>query len=330
MISIRRFLERSGDAPRSSLPEASLHLRGLLLDGIAPRGHLRHEAGGPGFELDSNLLRLFEKATSPLQLLVIANQALEATQNEAKCATESNDEQRRRMQSMVAMLNETITEISGQSDASVVLLQGIEQQIERASSLDDIGALRDSLASCLTAVKEATVQQRKATLSAVEHLRDHAQRAPQPGNAARTPVQAESGAESGGPPGQEDAEYVAAFKLQRAEHILTRFGEAARDQMLAAIEEGLKSVQGPNDRLMRWKGPAFVMFLSSPDTLFETRRRLSGTVVKIGQRHIELGKNSALLAVGVEWIVFPQARYSSLDLVFAEVDSFLAEKTGKP
>jgi GGDEF domain-containing protein len=207
------------------------------------------------------------------------------------------------------------------------LLQGIEQQIERASSLDDIGALRDSLASCLTAVKEATVQQRKATLSAVEHLRDHAQRAPQPGNVAAL---VESGVESSAARAQEEAEYVAAFKLQRAEHILTRFGEAARDQMLAAIEEGLKSVQGPNDRLMRWKGPAFVMFLSSPDTLFETRRRLSGTVVKIGQRHIELGKNSALLAVGVEWIVFPQARYSSLDLVFAEVDSFLAEKTGKP
>jgi GGDEF domain-containing protein len=326
MISIRRFLERSGDAPRSSLPEASLHLRGLLLDGIAPRGHLRHEAGGPDFELDSNLLRLFEKATSPLQLLVIANQALEATQNEAKCVTEANDEQRRRMQSMVSMLTETITEISGQSDASVVLLQGIEQQIERASSLEDIGSLRDSLASCLTAVKEATVQQRKATLSAVERLRDHAQRAPQQADGSAAPVLADSGATRG----QEEAEYVAAFKLQRAEHILTRFGEGARDQMLAAMDEGLKSVQGPNDRLMRWKGPAFVMFLSSPDTLFETRRRLSAAVVKIGQLHIELGKNSALLAVGVEWIVFPQARYSSLDLVFAEVDSFLGEKTGKP
>ena len=39
---------------------------------------------------------------------------------------------------------------------------------------------------------------------------------------------------------------------------------------------------------------------------------------------IEVGKNAALLAVGVDWIVFPQARYPSLDVVFEEVDLFLA------
>jgi hypothetical protein len=43
-----------------------------------------------------------------------------------------------------------------------------------------------------------------------------------------------------------------------------------------------------------------------------------------GQHYIEVGKKSALLSVGVDWVVFPQAQCLSLDAVFAEVDAFLA------
>jgi GGDEF domain-containing protein len=166
------------------------------------------------------------------------------------------------------MLTETLADVSGQSDASVARLHGIEQQLERASGLDDIRLLRESLASCLTAVKEAAVLQRKATLSTVERLRDHIDRAPQP------PPSAESRALSGA----ETADYAVVFKLQRAEHVLTRFGEAARDQMLSVIDESLKSVAGPKDRLMRWTGPSFVMLISTSDSFQEVRRRLSAAV----------------------------------------------------
>jgi len=37
-----------------------------------------------------------------------------------------------------------------------------------------------------------------------------------------------------------------------------------------------------------------------------------------------VGRKSALLSVGVDWIVFPQAGRSSLEEVFTEVDAFLA------
>ena len=42
------------------------------------------------------------------------------------------------------------------------------------------------------------------------------------------------------------------------------------------------------------------------------------------QQYIEVGRKSALLSVGVDWIVFPQAGRSSLEAVFTEVDAFLA------
>src|SRR4030095_2569625 len=56
------------------------------------------------------------------------------------------------------------------------------------------------------------------------------------------------------------ASYVAAFKLQRAEHVANRFGEAAKTQMLSLIAAQLKTLLGPHDRLLRGEGTSFVLF----------------------------------------------------------------------
>ena len=69
------------------------------------------------------------------------------------------------------------------------------------------------------------------------------------------------------------------------------------------------------------------MFLNSTATINEIRVLLTEAVARIGQHYIEVGKKTALISVGVDWIVFPQAQCSSLDAVFTEVDSFLARET---
>jgi GGDEF domain-containing protein len=120
------------------------------------------------------------------------------------------------------------------------------------------------------------------------------------------------------------ASYVAAFKLQRAEHVANRFGEAAKSQMLSLIATQLKTLLGPSDRLLRWKGTSFVMFINSTESIQAIRALLAETVAATGQQYIEVGRKSALLSVGVDWIVFPQAGRTTLEAVFTEVDAFLA------
>jgi GGDEF domain-containing protein len=318
MTSIKRFLDRHSGPPAAErdLLEASLLLRVLLQQGIAARSDGR-DAATLGFEATSrDLLHRLEEATTPVELVGIANQSLQAVESHRQRTTEALREQSSQMQSMVTMLTDTLAAISGRSNASVTQLQSIERQIEGACGLGDIRALRKSLETCLATVREAAVEEKKATLATVERLSDHIKRVPQ------LPV-AIVPEGSGVGPGTDNPEYVAAFKVQRADHILARFGESACDQMLTLIGEGLKSAQGPTDRLMRWKGPAFVMFLSSSENVMAIRRRLLATVRKIGQGHIELEKNAALLAVGVDWIVYPQSEYASLDAVYAQVDSFV-------
>jgi len=300
------------------LLEASLLLRVLVQQGVAARSDGRDAATLEFGATSRDLLQRLEDATAPVELLGIANQSLQAIESHRQRTTEALREQSNQMQLMVTMLTDTLAAISGRSKESVTQLQSIERQIEGACGLEDIRALRASLGTCLATVRDAAVEEKKATLATVERLSDHIKRVPQA--PVTEPVVPEG---SGGAQGADNPEYVAAFKVQRADHILSRFGAGACDQMLALIGEGLKSAQGPNDRLMRWKGPAFVMFLSSSDNVMTIRRRLLATVRKIGQGHIELEKNAALLAVGVDWIVYPQAEYASLDVVYAQVDSFV-------
>ena len=94
--------------------------------------------------------------------------------------------------------------------------------------------------------------------------------------------------------------------------------------MLDVILDGLKSIQGEGDRLTQWKGCSYLLFLSSYEGMIATKRRLSAAAMKISQRFVEVGKNAALLAVGVDWMVFQQAKYPSLDVVLAEIDLFVA------
>jgi hypothetical protein len=94
--------------------------------------------------------------------------------------------------------------------------------------------------------------------------------------------------------------------------------------MLALISQSLRKALGPKDRLLRWKGTSFVMFLETTSAIHEVRSMLGKAVAATGQHYIEVGKKTALLSVGVDWTVFPQAQCATLDAVFAEVDSFLA------
>jgi GGDEF domain-containing protein len=321
MISIRRLLDRSPSAPGGDeLLETALRLRGLLRDAQTSRRSLPRDLGTPDFQLSARkLLQRIEQAATPQDLAELATDSLHAAEDYIARMTEFADDHGGHMQSMVAMLTKTVADVTGQSEASIARLQGIEQRLERTSGLDDIRALKDSMAECLVAVKEAVAQQKKDMRSTVERLQEQIKRAPQP------PIAKDPPPSSGGSARSRTGNYVAAFRLQHADHILKRFGESARDEMLAMIGKVLETAQGPNDRLMRWKGPSFVMFLSSNDNLPGIHRRISGLIAKISQRYVELGKNAALLAVGVDWAVFPQSKESSLDVVFEEVDAFITK-----
>jgi GGDEF domain-containing protein len=338
MISIKRFLEqhRHKDArPDDDVLQASLQMGRLLLDAVATHMIPGREADYNAFSTTMSGLGLkMAKPPTAIGMLELSSEAVEAMEVYGELTAEYLRERNEQMHSMVVMLTQTLADVSGQSDASVGRLQALEQEIEHASGLDDIITLRSSLENCLGAVREVAAQQRKGSGSTLERLQEQIDATQRRIDQDRSPVRSSphaSNAEidlvpqvSDEVPEAVDTSYVAVFKLQRADHIGIRFGEVAKHQLLSTVSQTLKSVLGPNDRLLRWKGTSFVMFLNSTATINEVKVLLSEAVARTGQHYIEAGKKSALLSVGIDWIVFSQAQCKSLDAVFAEVDSFLA------
>lgn len=323
MISLRRFLDETRQTAPATPQEIAAHLRRLLTEGVQARGRWGPDLTTPGFELTvRELLRALEGASAPLDLAHIATAILEALEEHTTRAAEYFREQGKQMQAMVGMLTAAVADISSQSDGSVARLQALERKIEHAVRLDDMRALKESLATCLAAVKEATIQQKNATARTVERLQEEITRATRPPAAVAGPAENRSAQSPTG------SDYVAAIRLQRASHIEERFGREAVEQMLAAVAAGLKAIEGPKDRVRRWKGDSLLLFLDSPESIETVRRRLASVASRISQRHIEVGEHAALLAVSVEWTLLPQSQYPSLETVYAKVDSFLDGKPG--
>ena len=335
MVSIRRFLDqRRHDADaESQIVEASTQMCRLLLDAVTTHAIRGREADWRSFnQTILELLGKLDETPSAFDILETSSEAAEAIEAYSLRTSEYFREQNEQMQAMVSMLTETLADISGQADASTARLKSIEQQIEQATGLDDIRALRASLKTCLVDVREAAAQQKKDYTSTVDRLKDNINVAQARLAEALTPPAPSrldidrvlESRETDEPSDVLTIPYVAAFKLQRADHIAARFGVGARNELLALVGQALKGVLGPNDRMLRWKGTSFVMFLNSTGSLAEIRMLLTEAVARMGQHYIEVGNKAALISVGVDWIVFPQSQCCSLDSVFTEVDSFLA------
>jgi GGDEF domain-containing protein len=333
MISIKRFLDQRRDTagPDPNLVEALMQMGRLLLDAMATRMVRGNEADFTSFRGSLNgLARRMDGPQSAMSVLGISSDAVEALEKYCQHTTKYIRVQHEERQSMIAMLADTVAELSGQTDASVARLQAIEKQVQRASELDDMRALRANLADSLLALRDAAAQQRSISAATVERLQSQiaaaqSQTPEDPKHPLASLACVDLIPEASDVPVESlPTAYVAAFRLQRAEHIANRFGETVKLQMLSIIATHLKTTLGPNDRLLRWKGTSFVMFIDSTHAIRGIRARLAETVAATGQQYIEVGTKSTLLSVGVDWIVFPRADRPSLEAAFTEVDAFLA------
>jgi GGDEF domain-containing protein len=338
MISIKHFMEqrRNRSMPAPDVGGALTQMVHILLDAMATHVVRGNEADFRSLRRTLNgLARQMEAPQPALTLLGISSDAVEALETYCQRTGEHLREKHEERQSMIAMLTGTVAELCGQTEASVARLQAIEKQVERASELDDIRVLRARLGDSLQALREAAAQQRSSSAATAERLQGQIamtqRRTPEdPGHSFVSQADIDLIPEvSDEPVDPLPASYVAAFRLQRAEHIANRFGETVKHQMLRTIATRLKAVLGPNDRLLRWKGTSFVMFVNSTSAIQEIRARLTYAVASIHEQFVEVGTKSALLSVDVDWVVFSQSSCSSLDAVFTEVDAFLANP-GRP
>lgn len=266
---------------------------------------------------------------SPTSVLGIASDAINTLETYCARSTAYLQASKERLESMVSVLSTVVADLSTHNDASVSSLQTIEEQLERVCDLKDQGMIRKNLDTCLTSLRQTMVHQQKRLAITLELLKQHvatAQKLPTTDSAitASTGTERDVEPESVGPVA---ASYIAAFRLLHADYIVSRFGEGTQRKMLSVVGSHLKAAAGTNGRLLRWKEASFAMFLREAETINEVRLRLADTIAGIGKHYVEAGDKSSVLSVAVDWKVFPQAQFATLEEAFAEVDAFLSDPT---
>jgi hypothetical protein len=299
-----------------------MHTLQAMIEGIGVHMMRGSEQDYARFSAALNTLsREIGDPSSTLALCDVASRTVEILRTYGQSTTNYFCLQNHQMQSMIAMLTETVAEISGHSNDSISRLQEVEREIEAASGLDDMRAITARLERCLVAVREAVAEQKRMVAGTVARLKRCVQETGAPSSAEtefdRIPEARPDMTELSLFP------YVSVFQLHHSDRIASRFGESARLEMLTLIHRALKSVLGPGDRILRRNQTAFVLFLDSDASINVVRTRLALAVARIRQNHIELGKNSALLAIVVDWTLFAQSHYLNLGAALAAVDSFL-------
>lgn len=329
MISIRSYLERLArpdPSPAGQNPDLSAALRQalrLLLAGLPLESAGNRSANGRAV-IDSLLNRL-DVACAPFEVLEIADEALGAIEENAKTARSHHRAQSDELQSIIAMLAETVASISVQKDSSITQLKQIEHQIERASQVEDMRALKASLSDCLAAVREAALQQQSQSSASIERLETQIR-----SSKAHLAVQAPADGQDldlvvNDEPEPQETGYAAIFLLDRADLISRRYGESVRNEVVSFVRQHFKKMLMPKDRFIRWNGAAFVVLLQRKGTCDDVSAELR-SVASLGRsQYFDVGDRSVLLDTSLTWTVVPQADFASPDLFFKAVDDFIKQ-----
>ena len=123
-------------------------------------------------------------------------------------------------------------------------------------------------------------------------------------------------------------EYTAVFLLDRETSIASRFGEDVRQKVLRFVQQHLKESLMASDRVIRWKGAAFLASMKRVGSIQDVRAELTSVASISAPQSVDVGNRSIRLPISLSWAAFSQARFASLDLLFEKVDDFIARAQG--
>jgi GGDEF domain-containing protein len=325
MISIKRFLEHSGDV------EAYRQIVALLLEGIALNAVEGDKSDYEKFRQDIQKIdKQIAAEASPPALFVIVGAAVRAIEEYKRQTARFVKKQSDELQHMVAMLTRTLITIGDSSEHSVSKLQAIEKQIESTSQIEDIQLLKLRLGECLEAVRHESQRQKTESAETLQALRtqlDTSQSGPAP--SAHPDVDSITGllnfaqAEKAirmsllAPKNK----YVVVVAVGCIQSINARFGYAVGDDVLNTFKTHFEKALSGRDRLFRWRGPALIALLDREEPIEHLRTEIRRFADAKLQKTIQLGMRSVMIPISAAWSVFPAA--PPADGLIHKIEAFL-------
>jgi GGDEF domain-containing protein len=324
LLELARMLLHSG----ATAHDAYLHVIQLLLQGIR-----LHAIPGDAADYDKFCrdLKVIEDAVAEhppaARLHFLSGAALKALEEYNRRTAWFTRQRSVELQAIVSLLNKTIAELCKGAENTVVRLQDIERQLEKAEAIEDIRLAKLRLSECLEGLREESVRQREEGRRAIQRLKAAIKQAPRAATSGSE--DAVTGLLGPGEAEQRLAEtiyerapiFTAVFVVTNMCSIKARYGEATGDQILHLYAEHLARSL-PGDALFRWSGPSFLALLRRVGTLEQVRQEAASIAAKRLEYTLPRGTRTVLLTPSATSWVFPPA--DSLAALIEKIDRFVA------
>ncbi len=236
-------------------------------------------------------------------------------------------------QKMVSMFTDTISSLNNSGQRTVEHLREIEQDIERATLIEDVRSLRVRLGECLSNIRDEIdrqesitaelgsqlVQEQELSAETVVDSRSIVQTTNDPVTGFPTEKQAESALVSAIE--DEHDYFVVPIIAKGAEKIYAQLGSEVGDSCLYKLAERLRVLTSRGDPVFRWRGVAFLAILKRPATTTEVRREVYNVINAQRDESIQIGGRTIWLPVSAAWDVI--AVKPPLSSLMSRIDQFI-------
>lgn len=234
------------------------------------------------------------------------------------------------LQSMVAMLTDTVVQLCGTTAVSVHNLVELERDLESADEIEDIQLLKVRLSAQLKTMRREVEdqQQRFEQLKTVAEAQIHPQAATVAADVDRTtglpgPAAAEAALHIALQRGTQVTSAV--FVIERLKAVNDRYGFAIGDEILAVFSRRLLQ-RFPNDAIFRWRGPSFLLILETGHPIEVVRREIQRAIFGSLEHTARMGTRSVLLPIHWSWTLFPVTASTPVAMVLQDIDHYVAKQ----
>ncbi len=329
IISLKKYLDAwspalAGARPPAAPPAGALELADRVLWAVGE--YVFHDDRYQQFRDEVQEHRLAVKKAASLDRIRQAAEGVESLleayrRNENRMQMTQAGE----MQKIVAMLNDTLVVLSTGSDRAISRLKQVEKALQRAQAINDLVALKETVAQTMLFVREEMHKEREVTAKVLADTGEEFRR-----------VRKALVVANGGLPGRKDALrilgpalagehrnrcFVAVFVIERYAALCGRFGpELAGDVIHGFLRERLGRLAAPG-ALFLWAPGCVVVLMERDGALAEVRAEVAEVADAAYEYRIYWAERIVPVGLASRWMLFQGADWEAEPLA-GEIDAF--------
>lgn len=280
--------------------------------------------------------KLSEKVP-PSEGLVAVGVASKAMEDYSRHTSRFIKAQNFERQSVIQMLAETVIRLAPESGHAAAELREIDAKLGKATTVEEIRALKSRMAECLKSIQHAPAEkpeENSPQITAKSEMNDELE-----GATGETPWEnvPQNDDPLTGLPIRQRGEmavrqcsqtgkrwYAVVFVVDRIRVINARFGYAIGDRILFLFVQRLAQELLASDQLFRWAGASFMAVLERSGSEEEVGRQMERIFSRRQEETFTVGPRSVVLPISASWSVIPISD-SELDAVVRKIDWFAAQ-----